>query len=139
MKIEEAMKVIRAQLLRMNEQYGRTVFDEWAVLAMGPKGGSRVLHYEGPREAVFVTNLPEDSALLRAQSSQREHVPGDFEFVHQAEGAALDAFLKLGTASYLVCNHTGMTMQEIRKDPRWLKAQRAWFALSEKFCADPME
>jgi hypothetical protein len=139
MKIEEALKLIRTQLQRMNELYGRTVFDEWAVLAMGVKGGSRVVHYEGPRAAVFATNLPQDSALLRAQSAERDHVAGDFEFVQQAEGAALDAFVKLGSAAFLVCNHTGMTMQDIRKDPRWLKAQAAWFALTERFRADPLE
>ena len=139
MKIEEARTVIRTQLQRMNELYGRMVFDEWAILAMGAKGGSRVVYYEGPRAAVFAVNLPQDSALLRALSSQRDHVPGDFEFVHQAEGAALDAFVKTGDASFLVCNHTGMTMQDIRKDPRWLKAQTAWFELTEKFRADPLE
>ena len=139
MKIEEALKVIRVQLLRMNELYGRMVFDEWAVLAMGVKGGSRVLHYEGPRAAVFASNLSQDSALLRAQSAQGDHAPGDFEFVQQAEGAALDAFVKLGATSFMVCNHTAMTMQEIRKDPRWLKAQTAWFALTERFRADPLK
>jgi hypothetical protein len=47
--------------------------------------------------------------------------------------------VKTGDASFLVCNHTGMTMQDIRKDPRWLKAQTAWFELTEKFRADPLE
>lgn len=139
MKIDEALKVIRLHLKRMNELYGRTVFDEWAVLAMGDKGGSRVVAYEGTRAATFAAQLPKDSVLLRSGSTQREHVPGDFEFVHQAEGASLDAFVKLGAKAFLVCNHTGQTMKEIRQDPRWLKAQTAWFELSERFRADPLE
>ncbi len=139
MKIEEALKVIRAQLKRMNELYGHTVFDEWAVLVMSGNGGSRVAAYEGPRAATFAVQLPKDAALLRTATVQTKHRPGDFEFVHEAAGTSLDAFVKLGEKAFLVCNHTERSMQDIRKEPSWLKGQVAWFELTERFRADPLE
>jgi hypothetical protein len=38
-----------------------------------------------------------------------------------------------------MCNNIALSMAEIRADSRWLKAQTAFVALSEKFRSDPLE
>ena len=63
---------------------------------------------------------------------------GDFEFAQDAAGPRHDALMKIGPSIYLVCNNTSKTMAELRADPQWLKAQAAFFELSEKFRADPL-
>ena len=94
--------------------------------------------YVGPRVESFRASVAMDAEPLRALTAGRPLVPGDFEFSPDAAGPRYDAFLKLGPASFLVCNHTAKAMAEIRADPRWLKAQKVFFELSEKFRADPL-
>jgi hypothetical protein len=47
--------------------------------------------------------------------------------------------MKIGPASFLVLNHTGKSLAEIRADTRWLAAQAVLFELTEKFRADPLQ
>jgi hypothetical protein len=138
MTTAEALTLIRFQIERMNALYGRPVFDEWALLGLGARGQAVVLGYEGPRAKSFADTVAEDAAALRAAQAKREYHAGDFEFVHEEAGAGLDAFLRVGQAAYLVCNHTGKAMADIRREPRWRQAQVAWFDLAEKFRADPL-
>jgi hypothetical protein len=86
----------------------------------------------------FQRELPADVEPLRALVADRKLEVGDFEFTSEGVGKRHDALLKVGAASYLVCNHTGKSMTEIRADARWLKAQAVFFELSEKFRADPL-
>jgi hypothetical protein len=138
MTIESALELVRSQLQRMNALYGREVFDEWALLGLHASGVARVLGYAGPRAASFADRVGEDAAALRAAEALREYHPGDFEFVHEEAGEGLDVFLRAGPAVYLVCNHTGKAMAEIRREARWRQAQVAWFDLAERFRADPV-
>ena len=138
MTAAEALSLIRSQLDRMNALYGRPVFDEWALLGLNTRGEASVLGYEGPRARSFAEELPADAAALREAQAKRDYGVGDFEFVHEEGGRGLDAFLRAGPAAYLVCNHTGKAMADIRREPRWLKAQAAWFDRGEKFRADPV-
>lgn len=138
MNTAAALDLIRFQMQRMNALYGRPVFDEWALLGIDARGEASVLGYEGPRAGSFVDELPDDAAALREAQARRECHVGDFEFVHEAAGPGLDAFLRVGPAAYLVCNHTGKAMADIRREPRWRQAQVAWFDLAERFRADPV-
>jgi hypothetical protein len=138
MSTADALKLIRSQLERMNALYGRPVFDEWALLGLAARGQAVVLGYEGPRAASFADTVGQDAAALRVAQAKREVHVGDFEFVHEEAGEGLDAFLRVGEAAYLVCNHTGKAMADIRREPRWKKAQVAWFELAEAFRADPV-
>lgn len=138
MTIADALPLIRSQFERMNTLYGRPVFDEWALLGIDARGEAAVLGYEGPREHSFADELPADAAALREAQAKRDYGVGDFEFVHEEAGQGLDAFLRAGPAAYLVCNHTGKAMADIRREPRWRQAQVAWFNLAEKFRADPV-
>lgn len=133
-----AVLLIRSQLQRMGVLYARPVFDEWALLGL-TAAGARVLAYEGPRAEEFAKTLPADAMFLRAAMTQREYAVGDFEFATDAPGQHLDAFMRVGSAAYLVCNHTTGSMDDIRRDPLWRKAQVAWFDLGERFRADPLE
>lgn len=121
----------------MRAIYLRPVFDEWMILdpAAKPNG---ILAYSGPRAESFRPQLVADVEPLRALAEGRSLTVGDFEFAPEAAGPRHDALMKVGAASYLICNNTGKTISELRSDPRWLKAQSAFFELSEKFRADPL-
>jgi len=136
MDLETARRHINVATDRMRACYLQPVFDEWAILALGTKGG--VVAYEGPRPDVFKKRLPEDAEPLRVRAKGQEFAEGDLEFVPDAADTRYDAFMKVGAASFLVLNHTTKTMTEIRADAKWLGAQAALFDLSEKFRADPL-
>jgi hypothetical protein len=137
MDLAAARLQIRSSLARMDALYGRPLFDEWAILSMAAQQG--ILAYEGPRAEKFRADFPDDVAPLRALISGRPLVPGDFEFAADAGGTRYDACVKIGSTSFLVCNHTARGMQEIRRDPKWLNAQGAFLELCEKFHANPLE
>lgn len=136
MDLAAARQLIQASLARMDALYRRPLFDEWAVLSAGAQPG--ILAYAGPRPDSFRRELPTDSGPLRALIAGRELAEGDFEFATGSGGTHYDACMKLGPTSFLVCNHTARGMTEIRQDPKWLKAQAEFFALSEKFRANPL-
>jgi hypothetical protein len=94
--------------------------------------------YSGSRPDIFRRTLLEDTAPLRAASAGRKFATGDFEFAAGAAGTRYDALMMLGPTSYLICNHTGKSLDEIRADPNWLKAQAVFFELGEKFRNDPL-
>ena len=135
MDLAAARTHIAAALARMNAAYGQPVFDEWAVLAIGDKG---VLAYTGPRPEKFRRDMPEDAVPLRAEAAGQPSGVGDLVFALEAAGTRYDAFMRLGEASYLVCNHTTKSMADIRANPSWLKVQPTLFELGEKFRADPL-
>jgi hypothetical protein len=137
MDIATARQLIQSSLERMRAVYLRPVFDEWIVLDPKAKNNG-ILLYTGPRVESFRPQLVADVEPLRALAEGRHLTVGDFEFAPDAPGVKHDALMKVGAASYLVCNNTGKTMNELRADPRWLKAQSAFFELSEKFRADPL-
>jgi hypothetical protein len=134
----EALDLIHAQLQRTNALYGGVVFDEWALLGLDPQQGASVLGYQGPRPDKFADQLAIDARALREAAANKSYEVGDFEFVHEAEGTDMDAFMRVGDATYLVCNHTAGTMTEVRRDPRWRLAQVGWVNLADKFRADPV-
>ncbi len=136
MDLAAARTHIAAAFARMNAAYGQPVFDEWAVLGLG--GARGVLAYVGPRPDSFRRSLPEDAAPLRAEAAGQPHSVGDLVFAIETGGTRHDVFLRLGDASYLVCNHTAKSMADIRANPGWLKAQAVLFDLGEKFRADPL-
>ncbi|MEO7411936.1 MAG: hypothetical protein ABIZ81_01145 [Opitutaceae bacterium] len=138
MDLENARQSIESALLRMRALYLKPVFDEWMILDPAAKHGG-VLAYVGPRVESFRPNLSTDVAPLRAMMEGRELNPGDFEFAQDAAGPRHDAIVKIGPKSFLVCNNTAKTMAELRADPQWLKAQAAFFELTEKFRADPLQ
>lgn len=136
MDLAVARTHIAAALARMNAAYGQPVFDEWAVLGLGGKQG--VLAYVGPRPDSFRRSLPDDAAQLQAEAAAQPSSVGDIVFTLAGNGPRHDAFVRLGEAIYLVCNHTAKSMVEIRGNPGWLKAQAVLFELGEKFRADPL-
>jgi len=137
MDLAAARTHITSALARMNAAYGQPVFDEWAVLGLG--GNHGVLAYSGPRPDRFRREMPDDAAPLRAEAAGQPSGVGDIVFALEAGGTRYDAFVRLGASSYLVCNHTGKTIAEIRANPGWLKTQAVLFELGEKFRADPLE
>jgi hypothetical protein len=137
MDLPTARTHIQQHLERMSAAYGRTLFDEWAVLSVGEETRG-VPAYVGPRPDGFRRTLLEDTAPLRAVAAGRQFTNGDFEFAVDGHGTRYDALMMLGPTSYLVCSHTSKTLGEIRTDPNWRKAQAIFFELAEKFRNDPL-
>jgi hypothetical protein len=137
MTLDEAHALIRATADQMNARYGKTVFNEFAVLSFHENTG-RILHYQGPRREDFQKNLAADLDALRAEIESRQFGVGDFEFARHAGGTRFDAFLVLGRGLYLICNNTHSSMDDITKDPRWIAAQVPFVELSDKVRASPI-
>ncbi len=138
MNLESARSLITAALGRMNALYSQTVFDEWVLISLQPDAGG-ILAYHGPRAESFRKQFADDVAPLYAELAGKRLEVGDFEFAPAAAGTRFDACLRVGAASYLIANHTGKSMAEIRRDPRWLQAQKAFMDLSNRFRTDPLE
>jgi hypothetical protein len=138
MKLVTAESLITTALGRMNALYSQTVFDEWVVLSL-QAGRGGILAYHGPRAESYQRRFAADIEPLRVEMEGTHLTVGDFEFAPAAAGTRFDACLRIGQASYLICNHTGKSMAEIRQDPRWLHAQKPFVELSGKFRADPLE
>jgi hypothetical protein len=138
MKLAAARSLIADALGRMNALYGATVFDEWVAISL-QGGRSRILDYSGPRSESYQQRFSADVGQLRSEMAGKQLAAGDFEFVAEARGTHYDACLRLGAASYLICNHTTQTMVQIRQNPNWIVAQKPFVELSERFRADPLE
>ena len=138
MHLPAAQSALTAALARMNAAYQDTVFDEWVVVALDPQRGT-IMAYHGPRGDSFRRQFAADVQPLRAAMTARAQAVGDFDFAHDAAGTRYDACLKTGKTSFLFCNNTRKSIDDIRQDPRWLEAQKVFLDLSEKFRADPLE
>jgi hypothetical protein len=122
MTLDDALIRIRQGRDRMNALYSEPVFDEWAVIAL-PGDAPAIVSYDGPRPDAFRRQFLADIAPLTAELAGRQLPVGGFAFALGAEGTRFDACVRLGPQAYLLCNHTTRTMDEIRVDPRWLRAE----------------
>lgn len=138
MTVEEAAKLIKVCADQMNDRYGKVVFDEWAVIALAQNKG-RIISYTGPRREAFLKNFDQDLGTLRAELLDPKYRAGDFEFARHGVGTSFEAFMVLGGGTYLICNHTVASMNDIAKDPRWLNAQVPFAELSDKIRSNPIE
>ena len=137
MTLDEIMRLIRDCAKQMNDRYGKTVFDEWAVISLRQDQG-RIIAYIGPRHDAFLTTFAKDLAPLRAELLSAKYGPGDFEFARHGVGTVFESFMVLAEGVYLICNHTTSSMNEIAKDPRWLNAQMPFAELSDKVRSSPL-
>jgi hypothetical protein len=132
-----AFEKIRTACVRMDAFYGRTVFDEWAVLSIEAAKIS-VLAYEGPRAETFARDLHKDLVQLRNDTEGERRDAGAFGFTRGANGQAIDAYIVLGPSVYLICNNTDESVSELALDPHWRKAQVPFAELAELFRHHPV-
>jgi hypothetical protein len=137
MTLDETIRLVRACAKEMNDRYGKSVFDEWAIVSL-LQHQARILAYLGPRNDVFLKNFANDLGALRAELLNSKYSVGDFEFARHGEGTKFEAFLVLGPGIYLICNNTHASMHDIAKDPRWLDAQVPFSELSDKVRSSPL-
>jgi hypothetical protein len=137
MTLDEAKGFIKACVSRMDAGYGRTIFDEWAVVSLA-ENKARVLAYVGPRNDDFLKNFANDLGSLRAELLGADYGTGDFAFARQGTGTRFEAFMVLGTAIYLICNNTTESMDTIAKNPKWLTAQVPFAELGDQFRMNPL-
>lgn len=137
MNLDSALTEIRASFKRMTMLYGEPVFDEWVLIALSESNGA-IQRYEGPRSEQFLASFSKDIAALRAELAKDELDVGGFTFGAATHGHSYDAAMRVGPAAYILGNHTTRSMEDIRARPQWLKAQVAWFGMSERFRADPL-
>jgi hypothetical protein len=137
MTLDDAKSRIKSCASQMDERYGNTVFDEWAVVSLA-ENKARVLTYVGPRNDDFLKNFANDLGALRAELRDASYGVGDFAFTRHGVGTRFEAFMVLGRGIYLICNNTHGSMDSIAKDPRWLEAQVPFAELSEEIRSDPV-
>lgn len=137
MTIDQAAKQIRLCSLKMNDLYGRVVFDEWVVISL-VRHKARIVFYVGPRNDDFLQNFATDLGSLRASLLDSKYNIGDFEFARHGVGTGFEAFVVLGEGIYLICNNTRASMEDITRDPKWLNAQVPFAELSETIRPDPL-
>ena len=137
MTLDDAITVIRSHLGRMDDLYGKTVFDEWAVVAIFDRKG-RILHYAGPRKEDLLKSFSTDIREFGAELLAGQQSIGDFDFSRHGAGTHFDAYVVLGEGCYLICNNTAQSMAGITKEPRWLKAQIPFAELSDRFRSEPL-
>ncbi len=137
MTLDETIRLIRACAKEMSDRYGKSVFDEWAIVSL-LQHQARILAYLGPRNDAFLKNFADDLGALRAELLNSKYSVGDFEFARHGEGTKFEAFMVLGKGIHLICNNTHATMHDITKDPRWLDAQVPFTELSDKVRSSPL-
>ena len=137
MTLDETNRQIQSCAKQMNDRYGSVVFDEWAVVSLAQEN-ARILSYNGPRNDAFLKNFANDLGALRAELMNPKYNVGDFEFARDAKGTSFEAFVVLGKATYLICNDTRSSMNEIAKNPRGLQAQVPFAEFAEKVRSSPL-
>ena len=137
MTLDEVKLLIKSSAAQMDEHYGKTVFDEWAVISLA-ENRARVLAYVGPRNDDFLKNFANDLGSLRSELLDANYGVGDFAFARHGTGTSFEAFMVLGTAIYLICNNTADSMDNIAKDPRWLRAQVPFAEIGDKLRNNPL-
>ena len=137
MTLSQVLDQVKRCSENMNARYGKTVFDEWAIVSL-QRGQERIVSYQGPRKEHFQKNFVTDLGALRAELLTTKHQPGHFDFARHATGTGVEAFVCAGDELYLLCNNTQASMDDITKDARWLDAQKAFAELTEQFRASPL-
>jgi hypothetical protein len=137
MTLDEVTIQIKACVEQMDARYGKTVFDEWAVVSLA-ENKARVLAYHGPRGVDFVKNFEKDLGVLRAELLEASYGCGDFAFARHGTGTGHEAFIVLGVGLYLICNNTRESMDSITKDSRWLGAQVPFAELGYRVRMNPL-
>jgi hypothetical protein len=137
MKLDQAVAAIKLCSEKMTGMYGRVIFNEWVLLSFAD-GGAKMIAYSGPRKEHFQSNFASDVEELRPRLLSHQCVPGDFEFAWYGAGTGFEAFMVAGTRLYLIWNNTGNSMENLSKDPRWLRAQVPFLELTETFRTDPV-
>ncbi|SDR72305.1 hypothetical protein [Opitutus sp. GAS368] len=138
MNLPDAHVAILQAFARMKALYHQPVFNEWVLVKLARESGA-ILAYDGPRADLYQAKFKNDIAPLQAEIESRKMAVGDFAFIHGADGTHYDACIRLGPAAYLFCNHTTKTMDDIRRDQRWLAAQEPFAELCAKFRDDPLK
>ena len=138
MTLDETKTRIKACATQMDAHYGKTVFDEWAVISLA-ENRARVLAYVGPRNDDFLKNFVNDLGSLRSEFLRLDYGVGDFVFARHGTGTRYEAFMVLGTAIYLICNNTSESMETIAKDPKWLRAQVPFAELGDQMRMNPLQ
>jgi hypothetical protein len=138
MNLQEAMALIKNYLEKMDALYGKTVFNEWAIVSFAASGPN-VLNYAGARKADFEKNLSADTIGVRRELLSAGYGTGDCGFTSEGAGTGFDAFIVLGKELFLLCNSTTQATRDITQDPSWLKAQVPFAELAEKFRASPLQ
>lgn len=138
MDLTKAIDAIDNHLCRLDNTYGRPVFDEWAIVT---SDGKMVLHYNGQREERFAMDFADEMQALRAElvADRADHFSGgEFGFTRKGAGTAFDAYICLGPGVFVVCNNTLKSMEEVTADPNWLRAQGTFVDLSQRFAVAPL-
>jgi hypothetical protein len=137
MNLNDTIFKIEECLGQMNGLYGEPMFDEWLIADFKQSPG-KALYYLGNRNSEFDGKFAADFDGLRGLLVNHDYQPGNFEFARLSGGTRYDAIITIGARVYLVFNHTGKSMFQIRQNKAWVKAIVPFLELADKFQRDPL-
>lgn len=138
MELPAATARLDQSFKKLNAAYGRTVFDELAIVGLSSET-LELLYYEGPRRDAFMAEFADSTMSLRKElTADQTDRGGEFSFTREGDGPGMDAYICLGPKAYLFCNNVAKSMKEITQDPAWLDAQGEFLNASQFFAVDPL-
>ena len=137
MTLDETISQIKACAKEMDARYGKTVFDEWAVVSL-PENKARVLAYIGPRNDDFLKNFAKDLGALRAELLTRELRRGDFEFARHGIGTGFESFMVLGAGALPDLQQHARVHGHDRQKSALARGAGAVRRIERKIRADPL-
>ena len=150
MTLSETISYVREMLGRMNEVYGDTFFDEFAIMEFHAENREQrqaatfqIYHYEGPREERFHEDFVTDSAGIRNALTMHGDAwrksGGQFNFTNHGAGEKFDVAMCLRPRIFLFCNNTKKSLAELRESPNWSAPVEVFLEISAEFTATPLQ
>ena len=138
MNLNDAIFLIEGNVEQMNIAYRETMFDEWLVVDFRQNEG-KAIYYSGPRGSEFEGSFAFDIEGFKGLLTTHDYQPGNFEFARLSGSTRYDSVITIGPRIYLICNHTGKSMFQIRQKPTWVTAMLPFLELADRFQRDPLK
>jgi hypothetical protein len=137
MNLDEARRQIQGSLVTVDDAFGRTVFDEWMVVALS--GLERyVLHYSGPRYEHSPEDFPNDLRPLASELVSHDGRVGNVDFAQDGVGQKFDVLITIGIGLYIILNDTHGSCEELERQPNWAAVRDELVDLGQRFLHEPM-
>jgi hypothetical protein len=137
MDFDCAVKRIRKIVDQLNQEAGRTVFDEWVLLEIyGDDWG--VHGYHSPDPEAFAAHFQENIGCLEEIINPDEMVVGTLGFVDDEDSHKFDAFMCVGPHVFVFFKNTSQTSEQLFQHPCWASVQARFQRAMHVFIDDPL-
>lgn len=135
---EEFAKLVEQ---KYTQEGTKRLFDEFVLVRIAGIGKVSVILYLGDRTTQEIeTTFNQDSTHLWEElRDKNNHLPGSFYFEQNATDTFYDAFLFVGNGVFFLLNNLSLSMNQIREQFPWKKAQWDFASFAALFSYDPVE